>query len=189
MSYVIRNMVIALLCTPLIAFAAVPSWKIIPTESQLNFSATQNDAPVTGKFKRFTGNIQFDRDNLANNKVDIIVDTGSLSTAYGDLTTTLLTSDWLSIKLFPTAEFKAIQFKKTGEKSYLAIGTLKIRNKIQPIIISFSEEETGVKDKVRIKGSTALKRTVFGVGQGEWASTKEVKDEVAVNFVVTAVRK
>lgn len=185
----IRKMIIALLLMPVINFAAVPTWKVLPAESQLTFSATQNDAPVTGEFKRFTGKIQFDRDNLAGNQVDIIVDTGSLSTSYGDLTTTLLTPDWLSTKIFPTAEFKAIQFKKNADNSYLAIGTLKIRDKVQPIMIHFSEEATDNKDKVRVKGSTTLKRTAFGVGQGEWASTKEVKDAVTVNFVVTAIKQ
>jgi polyisoprenoid-binding protein YceI len=55
--------------------------------------------------------------------------------------------------------------------------------------VNFAEEETSSNDKVKVKGSLIIKRTVFGVGQGEWASTKEVKDDVVVDFVVTAVKK
>ncbi|TIE18035.1 polyisoprenoid-binding protein, partial [Legionella pneumophila] len=29
----------------------------------------------------------------------------------------------------------------------------------------------------------------FGVGQGEWASTDEIQDEVIVRFKITATRK
>ncbi|EKD71652.1 MAG: hypothetical protein ACD_46C00135G0005, partial [uncultured bacterium] len=30
---------------------------------------------------------------------------------------------------------------------------------------------------------------VFGIGQGEWESTDEVKNEVTVNFILTATLK
>ena len=77
---------------------------------------------------------------------------------------------------------------KTGDKTYKAEGTLTIRDKTQPVTLTFKEEENTV-SKGRIKGSTTLKRTDFGVGQGEWADTKAIKDEVLVEFEVTATKK
>ncbi len=40
--------------------AAAPVWQIIPEQSTLTFSATQNGAPVNGTFQRFNGDIRFD---------------------------------------------------------------------------------------------------------------------------------
>lgn len=168
-------------------FAQAPAWKIVPAESTLTFAATQNGAPVTGAFKKFSGEINFDLQHLDECKVKIVVDMNSLSTTYGDLTTTLESPDWFNNKLFPQAVFSADQFTKTGDKQYEAKGTLTIRDKSIPVTLAFTAEQPTA-DTAVVKGSTTLQRTAFGVGQGEWASTREVKDDVKVNFEVHATK-
>lgn len=168
--------------------AAVPTWQIIPSESSLTFTATQNNAPVSGEFKKFSGDIHVDPDRLNASNVHIVVDTGSLMTSYDDLTVTLLSSDWLDVKVFPQAVFTADKFTKTGDKSYSVAGTLTIRDKAIPVTLTVVQEDYS-NSKARVKGSTILKRTQFGVGQGEWASTKEVKDDVKVTFTLSVVKK
>lgn len=174
---------------PVCALAQATAWKIIPAESTLTFTATQNNAPISGEFKRFNGNIHFDRDKLQESNVDMSVDMNSLATSYSDLTMTLRAPDWFNTKVFPTATFKATEFIKTADKHYQATGTLTIRDHAMPLSVTFIEEPLPTKDKVRVIGEATLKRTAFGVGQGEWVSTNEVKDDVIVHFVVTAVKK
>src|SRR5438445_7522047 len=86
---------------PVVTIAAVPSWKIVPTESSLTFTATQNGAPVTGAFKNFTGKINFDPNQLGESNVKIIVDMGSVTDSYNQLSDTLKAPHWFDIKLFP----------------------------------------------------------------------------------------
>jgi polyisoprenoid-binding protein YceI len=176
------------LLTPAIVFAAVPAWQIIPTESSLTFTATQNNAPVTGEFKKFSAEINFDPDQLKVNSVKIIVDMNSISDPYNQLSDTLKGSDWFNTSAFPQAVFASNNFIKTGDKTYQANGVLTIRDKKLPVTLNFSQEEY-TKTRARIKGRTSIKRTDFGVGQGDWADTKTIKDEVEINFVVTAVKK
>lgn len=178
--------VLALL--PAIGMATVPAWKIVPNESSLTFTATQNDAPVTGQFKNFTGEINFDPNHLSTNNVKIIVDTGSITDPYNQLSDTLKTPDWFNVKLFPQAVFQSGDFVKTADKTYQSKGTLTIRDKTLPVTLVFTQEEY-TPTKAVIKGSTTVKRTAFGVGQGEWADTKAVKDDVQINFKITAVAK
>lgn len=173
---------------PLMTKAAPIQWVIVPSESQLTFTGTQNGAPVTGEFKTFTGEIFVDPNDLSVGSIDIIVDITSLSTSYADLKETLLTSDWFNPKLFPKAEFKATQFKQTGKNAYEAAGTLTIRDKSAPVILNFTAQELAP-NKRQVEGSTVIKRSAFGVGQGEWASTDTVKDEVTVKFKVVAIKK
>lgn len=173
---------------PLICLAAVPAWQIVAAESNLTFTATQNDAPVTGEFKKFTGEINFDPDKLSENNVKIIIDMTSIADAYDQLADTLKSSDWFNVKVYPQAIFKANKFAKTGDKTYKAEGMLTIRDKTLPVTLIFNQEEY-TPQKARIKGSTTIKRTAFGVGQGEWADTNTVKDEVEINFTVTALKK
>lgn len=177
-----------LILLPVMVNAAVPQWIIVPDESQLAFTGTQNNAPVTGEFKTFTGEIFVDPFNLAVGSIDIIVDMGSLTASYADLKETLVTSDWFDIKRFPKAEFKATQFKKTGNDGYEAAGTLTIRDKSAPVTLVFTSQQIAPNKRI-VNGSAVFKRSTFGVGQGEWASTDEIKDAVMVTFQIVAVRK
>jgi polyisoprenoid-binding protein YceI len=170
------------------AFAAVPEWQMIPGESSITFTGTQNGAPATGSFKKFTGEIKLDPNQLNDSKVRMVIDMNSVTTTYSDLTSTLLTPDWFSVKVFPQAVFETTHITKVGDNKYKADGTLTIRDKTVPVTLAFTSEDAG-KDKERVKGTTTLKRTAFGIGQGEWADTDTVKDDVTVNFVITAVKK
>lgn len=176
-----------LLATPFI-HAAISEWEIIPSESKLIFTATQNNAPASGEFKKFSGKILVDPENYKASSITVIVDMTSLSASYTDLKDTLITADWFNIKLFPTAEFKSSDFNKTGDKTYEANGTLTIRDKLAPVKLLFTANETSPGIAL-VEGEATIKRSTFGVGQGEWASTEEIKDEVKVNFKIVAKRK
>jgi len=188
MKNLIVKAILILIILPTLSVAAVPSWKILPNESTLTFTATQNGAPVTGKFTQFSGDINFDPNQLAESHVKIIVDVGSISDAYNQLSDTLKTSDWFNVKAFPKAIFQSSNFVKTGDKTFQANGSLTLRDKTLPITLTFSQVEYSP-TKAVMKGSTTIKRTLFGVGQGEWSDTKAVKDDVKVDFTVTGVKK
>ncbi|MBV8801738.1 MAG: YceI family protein [Gammaproteobacteria bacterium] len=180
--------ILIMIFVPMIVVAAVSTWQIIPTESTLTFTGTLNNAPTLGQFKSFNGEIHFDPDKLNESDVQIVVDIASITTSYPDIANTLKMPDWFDVKMFPQAVFKASKFNKMGDKSYQANGELTIRDKTIPVTISFTEEDLP-QNKVRIKGNTILKRTQFNVGQGEWADTDSVKDEVKVEFNLMAIKK
>lgn len=185
---VIRNLLLLILLTPAFAFAAVPTWEIVPNQSSITFTATQNGAPVTGQFKKFTGEIHFDVNQLNTSNVKITIDMNSVNVGYGEVASTLKTPDWFNVKAFPQAVFQADKFIKTGEDTYQAMGTLTIRDKTIPVTLNFSGKEDD-QHIAHLKGSTMLKRTAFGVGQGDWAKTDNIKDDVKVEFILTAVKK
>ena len=181
-------LLLLLLFVPGIVLALVPTWQIIPNESSITFTGIQNDAPASGKFNKFTGEIKFDPDQLNASKVRIVIDMNSVSTSYSTFTSTLLTTDWFNVHNFPQAIFEATHFIKIDENKYQATGMLTIRDKKVPVTLTFVSEKLSP-TKVNVKGNTTLKRTMFGVGQGQWADTNAVKDDVQVNFIITAARK
>ncbi|HEV2613617.1 MAG TPA: YceI family protein [Gammaproteobacteria bacterium] len=176
---------LALLALPMISFAAVPSWNIVPSQSSLSFSATQNGAPVKGEFKTFTGDIQGTPEDLKNSHVKIMVDLGSVSTTDKDVSNTLKTADWFDITHFPKATFIADNFTKTGGNTYTAAGKLTIRDKTIPVTLNFVLKDYSG-NTLDITGTTTLQRTAFGVGQGDWSKTDSIKDKVAVQFTLKA---
>ncbi|MFC7780547.1 YceI family protein [Legionella taurinensis] len=179
---------VGLCILPALGLASVPQWIIVPGESQLSFTATQNDAPVSGQFKTFSGQIFVDPLDLASSRIDIVVDMNSVHASYAELKDTLITPDWFNVQLFPQAEFKAQGIQQSLDGTYQTTGTLKIRDKTVPVTLTFKAEQLSA-DKGIVEGSTVIKRSLFGVGQGEWSSTEEVKDEVTVRFKVVALRK
>lgn len=185
--YMQKLVALIVVLLPTIAIAEVSTWKMIPEKSSIMFTATQNNSPITGQFKSFTSDIRFDPEQLKASQVTIIVDIGSVTTSYEEVADTLKTSDWFDIKLFPRALFKARSFTKTGKNTYKAKGTLTIRDKTMPVNLLFSIEELS-KTNAQAEGSTTVKRSWFGVGKGEWASTNEIKDNVTINFIITATR-
>jgi len=170
---------------PVLAFAAIPTWKVIPDQSSIKFTATQNNAPVSGTFKTFSADIHFDPEQLNGSSVKVTVDMDSMVTAYADVAATLKTPEWFDVKQFPHAVFQATQFKKIGEKTYQAEGTLTIRDKTLPVVLPFTLESFS-KTSATVIGNMILKRTQFNVGSGEWAKTTEIKDDVKVEFKVVA---
>lgn len=168
---------------PCMAFAT--AWKIVPDKSSLSFTATQNNAPATGNFSSFSGTINFDPNNLTESNVNIVVDMTSVSASYKEISDTLKTSEWFNIKTYPTAVFNATKFHKLDENKYQADGTLTIRDKSIPTSLVFTLEKYS-RDSALAKGTVELKRSLFDVGIGQWASTDSIKDEVTVNFVIAA---
>lgn len=181
-------LLVAILFTMITAKAEVPHWNIIENQSTLSFTATQNNAPITGSFKNFMGNIQFSPEQLDQSKVRIEIDINSLSTTDKEVINTLKTADWFNVEVFPKAIFTADTFTKTPDGKYQANGNLTIRDKILPVILQFTLKESAA-NQMTAKGSTTIRRTAFHVGQGDWSSTKEIKDEVKVEFILVAIKQ
>jgi polyisoprenoid-binding protein YceI len=85
--------------------ALIPEWKIIAQKSKLEFKATRDSSPIKGSFKKFDGQINFDKNQLTKSKIQIDVDTSSVEISYAEAEPVLKGKDWLSIKAFPTATF------------------------------------------------------------------------------------
>lgn len=187
--YGIRHFFLAVICSFLATFsyAAIPEWKIVPDKSELSFTATQNGSPVLGKFTKFNGKIEFDPAQLALSSVNIVVDMNSVEASYKDLVDTLKSSDWFDIKVFPKATFEASKFINKDKNHYVADGMLTIRDKKIPLQLTFTLDEYSA-TKAHVTGEAIIKRTLVGVGQGEWKATDVVKDDVKVMFSIEAVR-
>ncbi len=166
----------------------LPEWEIVSAQSEITFTGTQNGAPVTGRFKTFTGQIFADPSNYKAGSIHITIDMNSIAAPFEDIVTTLASPDWFNVKAFPNAEFKATKFNQLDDKTYEAEGILTVRDKSAPVTLKFVVEQIS-KDQALVEGGSTIKRSTFGVGQGEWASTDEIQDEVIVRFKISATLK
>lgn len=168
------------------AFADAPAYKIIKEKSYLKFYAINNGSPVEGQFKDFSASINFDPEKLSDSKINIEVQTVSVATDYDEVAKNLISKDWLATSDFPKAVFtsKAITRMPSSE-NYYADGTLKLRDKNVPVVINFQLQFPGSKTAIA-NGYVTLRRSDFGIGQGQWSKDDVVKNEVRVEFRVVA---
>ncbi|WP_426030315.1 YceI family protein [Caulobacter sp. DWP3-1-3b2] len=162
------------------------AWTVAKS-STLGFSAAWEDNTIQGQFKRWTADILFSPDALDRSKLTVSIDMASAATGDDQRDASLPSEDFFAAATHPKAVFTASKFRKTGEGRFVADGVLDLRGVKKPVSLPFSLKIDG--DTATARGVTTLDRTVFGVGQGEWASTSEIGAKVKVSFAIAAKRK
>jgi polyisoprenoid-binding protein YceI len=168
------------------ASAPAAKWAVRPKASGIALEFSYLGSPVKAKFGRFTAAIDFDPADLGHSVADVRVDTGSFDSANDDRDEFATEADWFAVARFPEARFltRSIRLVSTGR--YEASADLTIRGATKSVTLPFTISIAG--DVARMDGALTLLRTDFGVGQGEWASTKEVGGAVEVTVHVVADR-
>ena len=180
-----------LLLSPALALAqTAPTWVVDPAASRLGFSSRFNDEPFSGAFQRWTAAIRFDPAHLDRSSVVATIDLASARTGSPDRDQSLPTSDWFDTGRTPNAVFRATRIRTTGPGRYAADGVLTLRGVSRPLTLPFSLSITGqgARQVARMTATVAINRSVFGVGQGQWASGEVVPTTVQVTISLTARR-
>ena len=172
----------AMLAIALPTAAQVPL-KIDRAKSSIRFVSTQMNVPVEGQFKRFDGSVAFDPAKPEATKAEFEVDLGSIDMGSAEGETEAKRKAWLNIEAFPKATFAADSVKAAGPGKFVATGKLSIKGLSQPITAPFSlSDGAGVRT---VDGQFTLKRLAFKIGEGPWADTDTVADDVLVRFHFT----
>lgn len=169
--------------------SSVPQWVIDHENSSLTFSGTQTGATFEGGFKEFDGEIFFDPLRLFDSRVEIRINTGSVTTNSHDRDAEIPKQEWLNAESFPESVFKAEKVEKIGGNQYVAHGELSLRGVKKPVNLPFTLEittdDTGHK-VATVEGQTIVQRLDFGIGAGQWRDTKAVGNAVTVHVKLRA---
>lgn len=168
---------------------AAPEWAVDAAASTLTFSAQQGEETFAGGFKTFAADIRFSPDDLANSRIAVTVDTGSVFAGSGERDAALPGAGWFDVARFPQARFVTESISAdTVAGQYIADAKLTIREATQTVRLPFTltQQDGG---KTRATGSVVLQRNLFGIGQGEFASDGWVKYPVTVRIDILATPK
>ena len=171
------------LTTVLVASVALPAaaqQKLIPAQSELGFVAKQMGVPVSGQFKRFDAQMSFDPAKLAASKVSFTVDMGSATMGNVEADSALPTLPWFNAPKFPQATFTSSGFKALGAGKYELAGQLSIKGQAREVVVPLSMTQAGAVTVA--SGVLPIKRLAFKIGEGDWADTSMVADDVQVKF-------
>jgi polyisoprenoid-binding protein YceI len=167
----------ALLALPV---AAQAPQKVALDKSQIRFAFKQMNVPVEGRFRKFDATVSFDPKKPEATKAEFEVELGSIDLGNSDGETEARRKAWLNVEAFPKAKFVAAAVKSTGPGRYEATGPLTIKGITQTIVAPFTLVDAGALRTV--EGSFGLKRLPFKIGEGPWADTDTVADDVNVRF-------
>ncbi|HEY5623259.1 MAG TPA: YceI family protein [Gammaproteobacteria bacterium] len=157
----------------------VSRWMLGPG-SLLEFDATQQGAKFTGRFERFEATIRLDPGAPETGELRVTVFTASVNTDYGERDEALRHPDLLATDIWATASFESEAIRRVTEDRFEATGPLTIRDITRSVSLPFRFLRQG--GDAELTGAVTLSRLAFGVGQGEWANTDWVGDEVDVRF-------
>lgn len=176
----LRPLTIALAASLLWAPAAFAQQKVNPAQSEIVFTSRQMGVPVDGKFRKWDAQISFDAKKLEASKVSFQIDTGSASLGVPETDAELPKPTWFSVAKFPQASFASTGIKALGGGKFEVSGKLSIKGQTRDIVVPVALSQAA--GTTTATGSFAIKRLDFKIGEGEWADTSMVANDVQVRF-------
>ncbi|WP_319782956.1 YceI family protein [Oceanisphaera sp. IT1-181] len=137
---------------------------------------------VVGRFNDFKGSFVFDEDDVANNSVEVTINTSSVDSNHAERDRHVRSEDFLNVKKFPEASFKSTSVTKDGDEGeYKVKGDLTLHGITKQV--EFEIEEVGAgKDpwggyRRGFEGEMTLKPSDFGINYdlGPAAATMELE--------------
>lgn len=145
-----------------------------------------------GKFTRFSGTIEVDREHPEKSSVSATIQAASIDTANAKRDEHLRTADFFNVRQYPEITFKSRRVKQTGPNAGEIAGDLTMHGVTRPITLNVQlrgDSQSAAKNSTtRWRVTTApLKRSDFGIGKGaggEWM----IGDDVPVEIEIEAER-
>ena len=153
---------------------------VVPAQSEISFVSKQMGVPVEGKFKKWTAQIAFDPKKAEAGHVSFNIDTASAGFGSPETDAEVPKAAWFNVAKFPTASFASSAIKALGGGKFEVRGKLTIKGVAQDVVVPVSVTQAAAASTAT--GSFNIKRLVFKIGDGEWADTSMVADDVQVKF-------
>lgn len=178
-------MLAAAMLAPLPALAA--NWQVDPKTSSITFSAEQSGETFAGSFPTYTANITLDPAKPEGAHITVEITVIDIKVDGEDRQSELPGAEWLDAATFPKARFTSSTVTRTADGSFIARGTLAIKDVKQVIDIPFTLNETG--NMAVATGGFTINRTDYHVGTGDWSKDDWVKFPVTVTFSLNATKQ
>ncbi len=177
------------------------AWNVDGPHTEINFSVKHFFTPVTGTFRDYQVDFQFDRENPENSSLKVTIDVASVDTNNERRDNHLRSGDFFNAAEYPQMTFESTSVKKVSGNQFVATGKLTIKGITQEIDLPITvlgttdlppqmqEMMGGITQIASFEASTTLDRRDFEVGVANWAQTMIVSGDVVVSISLEANRK
>jgi polyisoprenoid-binding protein YceI len=132
----LRNLIAASVIAGLSSVASAnDTYKFDPSGSTIGFSVHQFLGTTHGKFTRFSGKIDVDREHPENSSVTAQIDMRSIDTRIKKRDDHLRSAEFFNVEKFPYIMFRSRSVKRTGTQSGDILGDLTMHGVTRPITL------------------------------------------------------
>jgi polyisoprenoid-binding protein YceI len=165
----------------LLAAGQADAQGLLMDKSEIRFVSKQLGVNVEGRFRKWNANVVFLPRDLAKSKAEFDIDLGSIDLASDESETEIKSPQWFNISKFPVAHFASTSIRAVGADRYEVVGKLTLKGVTKDVIVPISVKKDPSGNPVA-EGSFPLKRIDYHVGEGMWADTDMVGDDVVVRI-------
>ena len=174
-----RSLLLPLLCCLALGAAPAAADTVLADKSDIAFTMKQMGVNFDGRFRKWKADIAFRPNALAQSKAEIDVDLSSIDLASSDSEVEAKGPLWFNTSKFPVAHFSATSFREAGAGRYEVAGKLSLKGIARDYVVPLTVKADAAGNRVA-EGTFAVKRLAHKVGEGEWADTGTVADDVIV---------
>jgi polyisoprenoid-binding protein YceI len=157
-----------------------PTAQLQAAGSDIVFVTRQMNVPVEGRFRAFTAQIALDPKKPEAGSVAFSIDTGSARFGAAETDREVPKPEWLNVAKFPQATFQSTAIKGLGGGRFEVAGKLSIKGSTRDVVVPV--QVTQASGTSTATGSFTIKRLEFKIGEGDWADTSIVANDVQVRF-------
>jgi polyisoprenoid-binding protein YceI len=151
-------------------------------KSTVTITAKQMNVPMSAKFNKVSGTVDYNPAAPDATKASVDIDIASFDLGDAEYNKEVLKKDWFNAPQFPKASFVSTSIKSAANGAMTAAGNLTIKGKTQAVTFPVKIGKDGT--ATTFDGSLPIHRLAFSIGEGDWADTSMVADEVVIKFHV-----
>lgn len=171
--------------------AANETYKFDQARSTIGFSVHQFLGATHGKFKKFDGKIDVDREHPENSSVTARIDVRSIDTAIVKRDDHLRSAEFFNVEKYPEITFRSRSVKQTGSQAGDIMGELTMHGVTKPITLHvklLSAPDDSKKTRWSVT-TDPLKRREFNLMFAQAAETMSgISQAVSINIEIEATR-
>jgi polyisoprenoid-binding protein YceI len=178
----LRSLALALTMATL-GTASFADQQLLAAQSEIGFVSKQMGVPVEGHFRKFDAQIAFDPAKPQASRIAFTIDVASATLGSPESDAELPKAAWFNAAKFAQATFQSTAVRSLGPGKFEVAGKLGIKGSVQDVVVPVALTQSGA--STTATGSFLIKRLAFRIGEGEWADTSMVADDVQVKFRLT----
>jgi len=163
------------------ASAGAGAQGVLIDRSEIRFVAKQTGGSVEGRFRKWKANVDFRPKDPEKSKAIFEIELASIDLASEETEIEARRPAWFDTAKFPIATFESTAVRGVGSDRYRIDGRLSIKGVTRDVSIPVALRKDAGGNSVA-EGEFSVKRLDFKVGEGMWADTSTVADEVAIRI-------
>jgi len=165
----------------LLAFlaTAAAAQGVVVDKSDIRIITKQMGANVEGRFRNWKANVVFKPQALASSKAELDIELASIDFASTEFEDEVRGATWFDTSKFPVARFASTSIKDLGGGRYEMAGQLTLKGITRDVAVPVTVRADAAGNRLA-EGRLTLKRLDYKIGDGLWADTDMVANEVVI---------